>query len=227
MGFAAAGFLVAVIVFLAGLAGAGAQLLAALAGGFLALVLLRFFEVDHGWRGAALVAGIAGAAGTAISFATGSDLWLVAVAPVLAAAAAGGTVWLKTQASTSKCPLCGEAMRKEVSFDCPRCNLHVCDRCWRFESLRCRLCDDNRVPVFPPDSRWWSGVFGEPVERGRCQLCLAEPTRERLHACPRCNRPQCRSCWDHLNGRCQRCGWVVDDLPPQLANYMLDRLRTE
>jgi hypothetical protein len=226
-GYSAAGFLVAVLVFLAGLAGGFVQLLAAVAGGFLALLLLGFFEVDYGWQGAAIVVAIASMAGAAVSFATGGEAWVIAAGPILAAVAAGGTVWVRTQSSTSKCPLCGGPMRAEVSFDCPRCNLHVCDGCWRFESLRCRLCDDNKVPVFPADPRWWRDLFGDAVNRGRCQLCLAEPDKERLYACPRCSRPQCRSCWDHSNGRCQRCGWIIEDLPPALASYVAGQRRTE
>lgn len=227
VGYGAAGFLIVVAQLLAGFGGAGWQLLAGVAGGLLTLGLLKFFEVGYErWWAPAVLAVAATAVGTGISLLASptSRLWPLAAVPLVAALAAGIPAFVSHSAAR-KCQLCGRPMHGEVSFDCPRCRYTVCDRCWRFESLRCRLCDDNKVPAFPADSRWWREQLGEPVSRGRCQVCQVDTTRDTLYACPRCGRMQCRTCWDYTNGQCRLCEWLIEDLPPAIDDLMVARGR--
>jgi hypothetical protein len=118
----------------------------------------------------------------------------------------------------NRCNLCHRRLGpQEVTFTCPRCGLIVCDEnCWSFDHRRCRLCEENGVPILPSVSQWWDRQLGPRVQQGRCQVCLASPEQADLRLCTHCRRPQCRTCWDHTNGECSRCGWVLPELPEPL-----------
>jgi hypothetical protein len=145
-------------------------------------------------------------------------LWL---APLLAFAVSL-TVAGIDRLRSRRCGLCNHSLGDGVAFECPRCGLVVCDRtCWVFEHLRCRLCEQNRVPIFVPDSRWWDKQFGPRSAQGRCQLCMVPAQEADLRACKKCGRPLCRDCWDCANGQCNHCKWIVEDLPESLHPYMV------
>ena len=129
----------------------------------------------------------------------------------------GGIVLLQTM-SRKRCGLCNRRLSPNaLTFTCPRCALVVCDEsCWSFEHRRCQLCVEHRVPVLPAQKQWWDRVLGPAAVYGRCQVCMASFEQSDLRHCGRCRRPQCRDCWDNLNGECARCGWALPDLPDSL-----------
>ena len=196
-----------------------------LAGGIstaVSLMLLRFFEVDRlrGWWRVVFSVG-ASVAGVAAGFVSGSNDLMIWLAPV-AAAAVGILWWTVSSGLGQRCHLCNRWLRRSVvSFECPRCGFVVCEQCWKFDHLRCRLCEQNHVPAFPLDGRWWDQHLGGRVAHGRCQICLTASDQADLRSCGRCGRAQCRECWDNANGECGRCNWVIDDLPETLRPYML------
>jgi hypothetical protein len=145
-------------------------------------------------------------------------LWF---APLLALAFSG--ILVAAQRVGSKlCGLCGRRLRGHVAFECPRCGLTVCDHtCWVFELSRCKLCEQNRVPIFLQDGRWWDRQLGPKVKYGRCQLCQSPAEEVDLRPCRKCGRTQCRACWDAANGQCSRCRWTIEDLPDSLRRYVL------
>lgn len=143
-------------------------------------------------------------------------MWL---APVLAGLTAGVITAIRNM-SSRRCGLCNRRIGGDVAFSCPRCAMLVCERdCWDFERCRCRLCEQNRVPIFTNDGRWWDKHFGARSPHGRCQLCMTAAADADLRVCGKCGRPQCRECWDYANGQCSRCQWTVDDLPETLRAY--------
>jgi hypothetical protein len=117
-----------------------------------------------------------------------------------------------------RCTLCHRRLVPHaITFNCPRCGLEVCDEfCWSFDHRRCRMCEENHVPVLPAQSQWWDRQLGPRVLHGRCQICMASPEQADLRSCGHCHRPQCRDCWDQTNGECSRCGWIMPDLPQSL-----------
>src|SRR5262249_47144787 len=146
------------------------------AGGICAAVflsLLRFFEVElpRSWLPVPLASG-ASLAGVAAGFASGDHepmlWWAVAIAGAVALLS-----WLVGSGLGQRCHLCNRWLRRSVvSFECPRCGFVVCERCWEFDHLRCRLCKQNHVPAFSPDARWWDQHLGVRAAHGRCQICL-------------------------------------------------------
>jgi len=195
------------------------------AGGISAAVfflLMGFFEVElpQSWQ-RVIVASAASLAGVAAGFLSGNRepmVWW--------AVAAAGTValvwWLVGSGLGQRCHLCNRWLRRSVvSFECPRCGFVVCEQCWDFDHVRCRLCKQNHVPAFSPDARWWDQHLGARAAYGRCQICLTTGDLVDLRSCGRCGRQQCRECWDNANGECSRCHWLVDDLPATLRPYML------
>jgi hypothetical protein len=118
-----------------------------------------------------------------------------------------------------RCELCNRHLHTQgLIFRCPRCRLQVCEEsCWDFESRRCNLCLEQRVPVLPVQESWWLRVSGPRCQQGRCQVCLAAATQSDLRACPHCRRLQCKACWDFGNGDCSRCGEPLPDLPATLS----------
>jgi hypothetical protein len=216
---AAVWFLLAVAQLLAALAGVVGAMVGAVGVGLAALGIWRLFHVRfESARTPLSLVGTASAAGIALSYISRPDpvLWLGPVAALLAAA----MVWLATRGRAKRCALCNRRLG-EVALGCPRCGLVVCDSgCWVHEHCRCRLCEDNRVPIFPPEGRWWDQRLGPRMRQGRCQLCLAEAAGADLRPCGKCGRAQCRPCWDFHNGQCSRCGWLMEGLPEALRVYM-------
>lgn len=225
---AACWFLLAIIQLLASLAMPAAAIAAAVGVGLLCYAAFSAFhiEIEHAWAPVWVASG-ASLAAILIRYMgkPGTAHWTLWLSPLVAAA----TVMMILQVRSSgsrRCGLCDRRLGRSPAFDCPRCGLLVCDQtCWIFEHCRCRLCEENRVPIFPPDGRWWDKRFGPRMNQGRCQLCLAEAAGADLRACAKCGRPQCRACWDAANGQCSRCQWIVHDLPPQLEVYMLPNER--
>ena len=194
-------------------------------GGVIAVASLsavRFFEIELGQVASVLLPSLSSAIGIAcLAFVPGRQAPILWMAPLLACSMSAIAVWIR-QLSSERCALCSRRLRGGgVAFKCPRCGLRVCDNCWVFEFQRCRLCEQNRVPIFT-DSRWWDRELGPRLTFGRCQFCLtpAEAEGADLRACRNCGRPQCRACWDASNGECRRCGWIVEDLPPSLRPYV-------
>lgn len=218
---AAAIFVMTLAEFFAALGGVWIALGVAMLLPWVAFGLVRFFEVETGgqWTLGAVVVATGLGIGLATLAQTSPDplMW---AAPVIAGLETGLVLWWRNRSSV-RCGLCNTRLAGEVSFVCPRCSLVVCEqRCWDFEKLRCRLCVQNRVPVFPPDSRWWNRNFGAATPHGRCQLCQSTAEQAELRNCPNCGRPQCRDCWDDSNGTCSRCGWRVQALPESLKAFM-------
>ncbi|MEW6366470.1 MAG: hypothetical protein AB1714_17730 [Acidobacteriota bacterium] len=196
---------------------------AAAAIGLLVFALARLFHLGlQRWWSPMLLAALSSLAGLGVRYLgdPASVMHLAWTSPLIAAATAGIVVLFMIQ--RPRCALCNRGFDRDLIFDCPRCGLRVCDReCWVFEQCRCRLCAENRVPIFSPDSRWWEAQLGPRVHAGRCQICLAVAAEVDLRACGQCGRPQCKGCWDFNNGACSRCNWVIDDLPPQLEPYII------
>lgn len=194
-----------------------------LAAGLLALPALRFFRIEASpWLSLGLAA-TASLSGVLLKAATAEGAAeTLAAAPALAALAAT-VVILASGKAGKRCALCERSIgRGEHAFACPRCNLEVGEACgcWVHERLRCRLCEQNEVPVLPADPRWWNGQLGPRVREGRCQVTLQEAADADLRACKQCGRLQSTAAWDLGNGACQRCGWALPELPPALVRFV-------
>lgn len=203
-------------------------LFAAAATALIFLCLILFFEVNLSWPWSGVVLSVcASAAGTGVAFlgkATDLTMWW---APLVSGLSAG--LWLLVASRNARrCELCSQRLGpSQIAFACPRCGLLVCEhQCWQFEHQRCRVCEENRVPVFVTDGRWWDRQFGARVKHGRCLVCMKNPEEADLRCCGRCGRPMCRECWDFVNGQCQHCGWIVSGLPDALRAYMLNPAQT-
>ncbi len=217
---AAAVFVMTLLQFFSIFGGPWIALAVALALPFAALGVLKFFEVEvsSGW----LIGGTVGASviGVALAVLARHNDTLLGLCPLAACAVMIALIWWRNR-STARCNLCAKRLAGEVSFNCPRCGLLVCEeRCWDFNKLRCRLCVQNRVPVLAPDGRWWDRTFGPATPHGRCNLCQAGSPEAELRNCPKCGRPQCRDCWDDANGECTRCGWRLAELPAALKTFI-------
>lgn len=189
----------------------------------LAMLLVSFFQIElrQVWARLLLPTGSSFLAVLIVFLAKPGEEIYVWFAPILALALSG--VLAAVQHLRSKrCGLCGRRLRGRVAFACPRCGLTVCDHtCWVFENSRCRLCEQNRVPIFTPEGRWWDRQLGPRMSQGRCQLCQTPAQEADLRPCRKCGRPQCRDCWDAANGQCSRCHWTIEDLPESLRPYIL------
>jgi len=191
----------------------------------LSVLLLKFFQIElpQEWARILLPTGSSLLAVAIVLFAMPGEELYVWFACLLALAVSGTLVAVQHFGS-KRCGLCGRRIRGRVAFACPRCGLTVCDHtCWVFEASRCRLCEQNRVPIFSPDGRWWDRQLGPRTEHGRCQLCQVPAQEADLRPCRKCGRPQCRECWDSANGQCSRCQWTIEDLPDSLRPYILMR----
>lgn len=189
----------------------------------LGLLLLKFFQVElaHEWPRILLPTASSGVGVAVVFFGKPEQEVYLWFAPVLALIVSGIVVGFGSLGS-KKCSLCGRRLRGRVAFACPRCGLTVCDHtCWVFEASRCRLCEQNRVPIFTPDGRWWDRQLGPRSQHGRCLLCQSPAEEVDLRACRKCGRTQCRECWDSANGQCSRCQWTIEDLPESLRPYIL------
>lgn len=196
------------------------------AGGFTAIVftlLFRFFEIElpQPWVPMVLPT-VASLIGVLLVVAAKQELgapyiWFAPLLSFLCAL----VIWFLRQSSSKRCALCNRRLRNGVVFDCPRCGLSVCDySCWVFDSRRCRLCEQNGVPIFSADVKWWNRQLGPRTSHGRCQLCQTPAQESDLRPCRNCGRPQCRDCWDAANGECSRCHWTIEDLPESLRPYV-------
>lgn len=216
-------FLLLLVQLVAALVSPAAAIVCGVVVALAAFGLLHFFEVElePAWI-ATLAPVVSSALGIAIIYflvAGKQDpiLWLAPVAGL----ATCGCIQAFRRSGSRRCGLCNRRIGRGVSFQCPRCGLLVCEQnCWVFGQCRCRLCEQNRVPFFPTDGRWWDRNFGPRAYYGRCQLCMATPEKADLRVCGKCGRPQCRECWDFANGQCSRCQWIVEDLPEPLRPFM-------
>ena len=212
-------FVVALVQFAVALVHPVLALVCAVGLGVLSLALLRWFRAEFRWWWSAVaLVGAGSLAGIMLRYLGHPEnsplvLWL---APVVASCTAAMAI-LGSRLTSNRCPLCRRRIGSGTTYGCPRCGLQVCEECWTFQTYRCRLCEQNNVPIFSMDARWWDTNFGPPVKSGLCQLCHTPASRVELRACGKCGRPQCRDCWDYANGRCTNCRWLVRDLPKQLT----------
>jgi hypothetical protein len=214
------GFLAALVQLSSGLVSTAACVVAGPVLAVLSIAAVRFFEIDLGDTATVLFPTLSSAAGVlSLSLLPAGAREVFWAAPLLAGLVASVFV-VARRASAARCALCSRRLG-DVAFGCPRCGLRVCDTCWQFEHLRCRVCEQNHVPVFV-DPKWWDRELGPRVTVGRCQLCLTPTDTDDtdLRVCRNCGRPQCRACWDAANGECRRCGWTVANLPPALRRYV-------
>ncbi len=217
------GFLMTVIQLVGALAHPAVTFCAAVTIGLLTFVLFQVFQIEWDlWWAPVLLATAASTVGILIrALNPETASWSLVFAPLVTFGTAG-TVVLVRRRTSKRCGLCNRRLGSDVALECPRCGLLVCDRgCWDFDHCRCRLCEQNKVPIFSPDGRWWDRQLGPRVTFGRCQLCMTAAPEVDLRACAKCGRPQCRPCWDSANGQCSRCSWFIADLPSQLRIYML------
>lgn len=216
---AASAFLMTMLELAAALANTWVALLCAALLAPLTISIFRFFEVETSDAIAFAVPCASSLAGVGIVYlAVRSDPVLL-FAPLAMLATAGLVVMIR-RIGSRRCQLCTRRIGGEIAFPCPRCGLLVCERnCWSFEHFRCRLCEQNRVPILPPDGRWWDKQLGPRSSFGRCQLCLTAAGEADLRVCGKCGRPQCRDCWDFSNGQCSRCQWTIEDLPESLRPF--------
>ena len=140
----------------------------------------------------------------------------------LIAGASSAAVMTIVLRNRRRCNLCSRSLSSQaLTFRCPRCTQEVCEEtCWNFEHRRCNLCLEQRVPIMPIETAWWTRVAGPRVTQGRCLVCLAAADKVDLRSCPNCRRMQCRDCWDFENGQCSRCAAALPDLPPALNSII-------
>jgi hypothetical protein len=219
----ASAFLLTLLELVAALANTWVALVCALLLAPLAFGIFRFFEVEiaNPWIEFLAPCATSLMGSVIVYLGVRSDPPLL-LAP-LATAAAGGLIMGIRKMGSQRCSLCNRRIAGGVAFTCPRCGLLVCEQhCWSFEHCRCRLCEENRVPVFTPDGRWWDKQFGPRTTYGKCQLCLASAADADLRPCGKCGRPQCRECWDFCNGQCSRCHWMIEDVPEALRPFLME-----
>ena len=220
---------------------AGAQVLASLAGSIggivcgillplMSLYLLRFFHLgsERPWMNLLIPAwaSLGGVFLVVVSTRAlwNNPLWFSPGCAIVSSIVSNAVI----ARSSRRCGLCNTNIAGEVSFSCPRCHLPVCEKsCWVFERLRCKLCERNQVPLPWRGQQWWTSHFGGVSRHGRCEYCkrAAEPSESSpsapsLRPCQQCGRFHCEECWDYLNCQCSRCGWTVEDLPPELQTLM-------
>jgi len=218
--FAACVFAAAVFQFFAGLGGAVFAAFAGLPAALLCWGLQRFFEVELENPWLAVAPPVVGCAVGVLILSLGVKhdpvYWF---APVLAGVQMALIVWW-LQRDARRCSLCEARVAGVITFDCPRCHQSICENCWNHDKLRCRLCVQNAVPLFPDSKQWWDRNVGLTTKQGRCQVCQADWEQAELRACRKCGRPQCLECWDDANGVCARCHGHASDLPAGLAQLM-------
>jgi hypothetical protein len=204
--------------FLGGLDGFYPALFTAVLIGILGSLAARFFSIlnEPAWLLPVMLGGCS-LLGLGAVFLVGRFSpaeWVAAPGCLLASSA---VVALQT-IRRKRCALCNRRLSlSAITFHCPRCALEVCEEsCWSFEHRRCQLCVEHRVPLLSAQKQWWDRALGPAALQGRCQVCMASFEQAELRSCGRCRRPQCRDCWDNLNGECARCSWTVPDLPESL-----------
>jgi hypothetical protein len=210
---------------------AALSLLWAIVVGCGALLFVHLIDTNAGVApseiGAMVMAGAALAMSGSLKWLVGAETlgWHDAIAVLVGMAAAWGLDTLIGGGSRGRvCFVCKQPMGSESAFECPRCHQTVCTRpnCWRSQKFRCRLCDERDVVVFNiNDESWWRARLGARVRNGQCSSCFKEANEADLRECGRCKWPMCKLCWDHHNGQCTHCEWVMPGLPPSLEPFMM------
>jgi hypothetical protein len=167
---------------------------------------------------AGALAGTILAAGAGVA---GADSWAWTAIP-LAALVASAIFSLAFSGGAATCQLCRQPAPAKASFACPRCQDRVCARpsCWNAKYARCVRCHEREIVILPVVEAWWKPRLGPRVKHGECSHCYKEAHEADLRECGQCRWPMCQRCWDYHNGVCQRCKWVIPDLPPALAAYV-------
>ena len=220
-----AGFLSALVQLLGLFEGPITGLLVAAATGVLMAVFQRFYHPAPlaRWWAAPLMLLLAGAAASGVVAAYGEQVTSWRILLLIPFVSSGSSLLTRSldHSMSRRCSLCNGRLQSGPAFECPRCGLEVCEkRCWSYETLRCKLCLENEVPIFPADGRWWDRQLGPRFHQSRCRLCFAESAVADLRTCRRCGCPQCRNCWDTANGRCARCEWTIENLPAKLTRFL-------
>lgn len=195
------------------------------AGGLAFLFVRMLTEATDMWSGleAMAVAGASVAMGGALKWLTGSPTTGShdAIGILVAMGAAWGLDASVSRGRATPCFVCKESLEGVGGFSCPRCKQSICARpsCWIGRRFRCRYCDERDVVLFPNDERWWRSQVGARVTDGSCSNCYKEAHEADLRACGRCQWTWCRRCWDHQNGQCGHCDWIIPDLPAALRPF--------
>ena len=110
--------------------------------------VFTFFELNFAsWWPLIAQSGGASLGGVLLAWVTLPFRPALVFAPVAAIVAAGIVVFLR-RLQAEQCALCRRRLSGEIAFQCPRCDLRVCERqCWSSIGCRCRLCDEHRVPI--------------------------------------------------------------------------------
>jgi hypothetical protein len=178
---------------------------------------------DRGHRGVVSVAALGVFAGTAIAWLSGfgGSPWVWASVPLAAIVASSGFS-LAFSGRAQACQLCRLPAPEGAGFTCPRCHDRVCARpsCWNARYFRCTRCHEREIIALPVQESWWLTRLGKRIPHGECSHCYKEAHEADLRECGQCRWPLCKRCWDHMNGVCSHCGWIVPDLPPALAAFM-------
>jgi hypothetical protein len=157
----------------------------------------------------------------ALAGVSGAGGWAWTAIP-LSAIVASAIFSLAFSGGSSTCQLCRQPAPAKASFACPRCQDRVCARpsCWNAKYARCVRCHEREIVILPVVEAWWKPRLGPRVKHGECSHCYKEAHEADLRECGQCRWPMCQRCWDYHNGVCQRCKWVIPDLPPTLAAYV-------
>jgi hypothetical protein len=191
----------------------------------LAFAFWRLVEPEEGgatgYRMVALMTAIGTLVATAASVALGfTPLLAFDWLGILSATGLAAAIFSLTFASRgTTCRLCATAIAAGGGFECPRCADRVCGRpsCWNAKQVRCTRCLERAVVALPMHSHWWKTRFGHKAGRGQCALCFKQADEANLYECGTCAQPLCDRCWDHQNGACSKCGWIIPNLPAKLA----------
>ena len=168
-------------------------------------------------------AGLGAALGATLCLAMGvsrAPVWdLIGV--FVSAVTASAMYTLFGRGTSERCMRCKVGIRGPA-IHCPRCGDPVCSRptCWVGKHARCVRCHEQGVVKFPLAENWWQQRVGSRVMQGECASCFEDAHAQKLRECGQCHWPTCQRCWDYYNGVCQRCEWVMPDLPPELAPFV-------
>ncbi len=196
---------------------------AVIGGGTIALVRLLAFGGGPQSRSREVLLPVIATGAGALLQAGFADYKIEEIAGIAVAALAAYLYTLgRTRQQVQRCSVCRTPIAGRAAFVCPRCHQTVCSQptCWLGQHVRCRLCHERGVVLFPLREDWWTTRLGKPVADGACESCYKEARETDLRECGQCHWPSCRRCWDYHNGRCTRCGWVMPDLPNALRPFV-------
>lgn len=198
--------------------------------GTLAFSFWRLLDPEESAGRGHLRAALTAGAGSGVGFVAGLLLGFTdapvfdAAGILLATAVASALYSWRAQARVAICVLCRNPAGPHEGFDCPRCGDRICarQRCWNSRHSRCARCFEREIVILPMQEKWWMTRLGRRVMTGECLSCgkEAQESGTDLRDCGQCHWPMCRRCWDYYNGICQRCEWVIPDLPPRLAPFV-------